>query len=96
VPSFRYRKRIFLAPASTRTTSFIFVEVESSQNGEYRFGHYMVTIADCSRRIELEFLLSTSRARRQSLAKIDLLIHVLTQFRFALNEEAKLIAKAGD
>jgi len=70
----------------------VFAEVESSQGGEYRFGHYMLSIADCRRRIELEFSLSTARARRQSLAKVDLLIEVLNSFRKALLREAQLIA----
>ena len=55
----------------------------------------MITLADCRRQIQLEFFLATPQVRRQSLAKIDLLIDVLTAFRTALGEEAKLIAKAG-
>src|SRR5215813_9187446 len=90
--SFTFRRRVFLASVSTGFTSYVFAEVESSQGGEYRFGHYMLSIADCRRRIELEFSLSTARARRQSLAKVDLLIEVLNSFRKALLREAQLIA----
>lgn len=68
-------------------------EVESSDGGEYRCGHYMLTLADCRRRIDLEFVLSTALKRRQSLAKIDLLLEVLTKFRAALAAEAQLIAE---
>ncbi len=93
VPKFRYRKRTFLAPPSTRTTSYVFAEVESSNEGEYKHGHYMITLADCRRQIELEFSLGTTQSRRQSLAKIDLLIEILSAFRDALKEEAKLIEK---
>ena len=50
-------------------------------------------LADCRRRIDLEFVLSTALKRRQSLAKIDLLLEVLTKFRAALAAEAELIAE---
>ena len=86
-----YRKRVFLASISTGHTSYIFTEAESSRGGEYKWGHYMLTMADCRRRIQLEFFLGTIRARRESLRKIDLLIKHLEQFRTALREEANLI-----
>jgi hypothetical protein len=88
---FSYRKRIFLSPISTGHTSYIFTEVESSRDGEYKWGHYMLTLADCRRRIQLEFFIGTNRARRASLVKIDLLIKQLEQFRTALRTEAGLI-----
>jgi hypothetical protein len=90
---FSYRRRTFLAPASTGFTSYVLAEVESSCGGEYRCGHYMLTLADCRRRIDLEFCLSTALLRRQSLAKIDLLLEVLSAFRAALAAEAQLIAE---
>lgn len=88
---FRYRKRAFLSPTSTGFTSYVLAEVESSGGGEYRCGHYMLTLADCRRRIDLEFCLSTALRRRQSLAKINLLVEVLSTFRAALTAEAQLI-----
>jgi hypothetical protein len=51
----------------------------------------MLTMADCRRRIQLEFFLGTLRARRESLRKIDLHIKQLEQFRIALRTEAGLI-----
>jgi hypothetical protein len=51
----------------------------------------MLTMADCRRRIQLEFFLGTVRARRESLRKIDLLMEQLEQFRSALRSEAGLI-----
>ena len=86
-----YRKRVFLASISTGHTSYILTEAESSRGGEYKWGHYMLTMADCRRRIQLEFFLGTIRARRESLRKIDLLIKHLEQFRAALRTEAGLI-----
>ena len=86
-----YRKRVFLASISTGHTSYILSEAESSRGGEYKWGHYMLTMADCRRRIQLEFFLGTIRARRESLRKIDLLIKHLEQFRTALRTEAGLI-----
>ena len=90
---FNLRKRVFLNPVSTGHTSYILVEAESSRNGEYKWGHYMLTLADCRRRVQLEFFLGTKRARRVSLAKINLLIEVLTRFRDALIKENELIEK---
>jgi hypothetical protein len=86
-----YRKRVFLAAISTGHTSYLLTEVESSRGGEYKWGHCMLTLADCRRRIQLEFFLGTLRARRESLRKIDLLINHLEQFRTALRTEAGLI-----
>ena len=90
---FLLRKRVFLSSASTGTTSFIVAEVESSRGGEYKWGHYMLTIADCRRRIQLEFFLGTMRARRESLKKLDLLLSVLTSFRSRLLAEAHAITE---
>ena len=68
-------------------------EVESSRGGEYKWGHCMLTIADCRRRIQLEFFLGTVRGRRESLRKLDLLLNVLGSFRSALIAEAQLITE---
>jgi len=86
-----FRKRLFLNSISTGHTSYILAEAESSRNGEYKWGHYMLTIADCRRRIQLEFFLGTKRTRRNSLKKINALIDVLTRFRDALLKEHALI-----
>ena len=88
-----FRPRVFLNPTSTGNTSHILTEVESSRSGEYKWGTYMLTIADCRRRIQLEFFLGTKRARRISLAKINLLIKILSGFRDALLKEHELIVK---
>jgi hypothetical protein len=54
----------------------------------------MLTIADCRRRVQIEFFLGTKRERRRSLAKINLLISILTRFREVLTKEIALIEKA--
>ena len=90
---FLLRKRMFLASASSGTTSYVLAEVESSRGGEYKWGHYMLTIADCRRRIQLEFFLGTVRARRESLRKLDLMLKVLGSFRTALLAEAQVITE---
>src|ERR1043165_8911178 len=90
---FSHRKRVFLNPISTGHTSYIFTEVESSRGGEYKWGHYMLTIADCRRRVQLEFFLGTVRARRERLRKLDLLLKVLGSFRTALLTEAQAITE---
>src|SRR6185295_14761770 len=78
---------------STGHTSYILAEVESTRGGEYKWGHCMLTIADCRRRIQLEFFLGTLRARRESLRKLDLLLKVLGSFRNALLAEAQAITE---
>jgi hypothetical protein len=88
-----FRRRVFLSSVTTGHTSFILAEVESSRDGEYKWGHYMLTIADCRRRIQLEFFLGTVRARRESLRKLDLLLKVLGSFRGALLAEAQAITE---
>ena len=86
-----YRKRAFLNPISTDQTSFIHALAESSDGGAYLLGNYLLIVADCNRRVMLEFPLSNPRIRKQSLAKIDLLADVITRLRDAIHEEAKLI-----
>lgn len=90
---FTFRKRAFLNPITTGESSFVFAEAESSGNGAYKWGNYLLTIADCRRRIQLEFFLGTKRARQRSVKKINLLIDVLTRFRAALLKEIELIEK---
>ena len=91
---FTFRKRSFLNPTSTGYTSFILAEVESSDGGAYKWGNYLLTLADCKRVIQFEFFLGTKQARRIALRKINLVIDVLTQFRDALVKEIALIEKA--
>jgi hypothetical protein len=86
-----FSKRAFLNPASTHQTSYIQAHVQTGQDGPDRWGDNMVIIADCKRVVQLEFFLGSKRHRRISLAKIDLLINVLMQFRTALAKEIKLI-----
>jgi hypothetical protein len=93
IPIFSFRKRSFLNPVSTDQTSYIHAVVESSRDGEYPWGTNMLTIADCRRVVQLEFFLGTRRARKVSLAKIDLLIKTLTSFRAALASEIASIEK---
>jgi hypothetical protein len=95
-PLFAFRKRFFLDSIATSHTSHLLAEVESSRNGEYQWGHYMLTLADCRRRIQWEFFLGTKQARRNSLRKINLLISLLMRFRDALQKEIDLIEKAGN
>ena len=84
---YAFSKRAFLNPASTHLTSYIQAYVQTGD----KWGDNMVLIADCKRVVQLEFFLGTKRHRRISLAKIDLLIDILTQFRSALVKEIRSI-----
>ena len=88
---YAFSKRAFLNPASTHLTSYIQAYVQTGPEGPDKWGDNMVTIADCKRVVQLEFSLGTKSDRRISLAKIDLLIKVLMQFRAALAKEISLI-----
>jgi len=88
---YAFSKRAFLNPASTHQTSYIQAHVQTGRDGPEKWGDNMVMIADCRRVVQLEFFLGSKRDRRISLAKIDLLIKVLTQFRTALAKEISLI-----
>ena len=87
---YAFSKRAFLNPASTHLTSYIQAYIHKGD----KWGDNMVLIADCKRVVQLEFFLGTKRHRRISLAKIDLLIDVLTQFRAALAKEISAIEHA--
>jgi hypothetical protein len=86
-----YHKRAFLNPISDGAPSFIHAEAESSDEGTYVLGNYLLILGDCHRRIMLEFPLMSKRVRKKSLAKIDLLADVITHFRDAIHAEAELI-----
>ncbi len=88
---YAFSKRAFLNPASTHLTSYIQAHDQTGPDGPDQWGDNMVIIADCKRVIELEFFLGSKRHRRMSLAKINLLIKVLMQFRRALAKEIRLI-----
>lgn len=86
-------KRVFLNPASTLQGSHVIAHVESSHEGEFAWGANVITIADCRKSVTLEFCIGNARARRISLAKINLFIKILIAFRDALTKEIALIEK---
>jgi len=90
---YAFSKRAFLNPASTHQASYIQAHVQTGHEGPDKWGENLVTIADCKRVVQLEFFLGTKRDRRLSLAKINLLIKILMQFRRALAKEIRLIEK---
>ena len=94
ISNFRYLKRTFLRPPSSRHGAYILAQVESSVGGTERNITNVITIADCKRVIELEFYLGTASDRRASLATMDLLMKVLGGFRRGLRAEAALLQKA--
>src|SRR5262245_47716436 len=92
-PAYAFVKRAFLNPASTRLTSYIEAHVETGHEAPYKWGDNLVILADCKQVIKLEFFLGTKQTRRIALAKINLLINVLTRFREALVKQIELIEK---
>ena len=86
-----YRKRVFLNPISLSLPSYIQAVADSSDEGTYVLGSYVLIIADCHRNIMLEFGLASAQQRKLSLEKIDRLVKVVNEFREALHREAKLI-----
>ena len=86
-----YRKRVFLNQISLSKPSYIQAVADSSDEGTYRLGSYVLIIADCHRNIMLEFGLMNNRELKLSLDKIDRLAKVVNEFRDAVHAEAKLI-----
>jgi hypothetical protein len=88
-----YRKRVFLNPISTGEPSFVFAVADSSDGGERSDGNYVLTLGegDSKRIIEIEFPLTSSRLRKQSLAKIDALAQIINRFKDKIHSEADLI-----
>src|SRR6185436_6909792 len=89
-----YRKRVFLNPISEGAPAFIQAVADSSDDGTYKLGNYLLIIADCNRRITLEFALSSKRARRQARAKVDRFAAVVNGFRKNMIKELELIDNA--
>ncbi len=83
--SIAYRKRVFLNPISISAPSFIQAVADDSDDGTYLLGNYELIIADCNRRIMLEFCLANAYQRKMSLAKIDRLAKVVNEFREAVH-----------
>lgn len=75
-----YAKRVFLNPISDGAPSFIQAVADSSDHGNYVLGNYLLIIADCDRRVTLEFSLGNATARKKSRAKIQRLVNVVTDF----------------
>lgn len=88
-----YRKRVFLNPIALSAPSFIQAIADSSDEGTYVLGNYVLIIGDCHRNIMLEFALGNDEQRKVSLAKIDRLFKVVNEFRNAVHTEAALINK---
>jgi hypothetical protein len=53
--------------------------------------HFTLIIADCHRRIMLDFALTSVYLRKRNLAKLDRLVRVINEFSEAVHAEAKLI-----
>ena len=90
-----YLKRVFLNPISEGAPSFVQAVADSSDEGTYKLGNYLLIIADCDRRIMLKFYVANPRSRKMARAKIDKLAQVVNDFRAALLKEIELIEKAG-
>ena len=88
-----YRKRLFLNPIQDGAPAFIQAVADDSDNGTYLLGNYVLIIADCDRRVTLEFSLSNKYLRKRNLAKANRLVEVLTDFRDSLAKEIALIEK---
>jgi hypothetical protein len=76
-----YLKRVFLNPISEGAPSFIQAVADDSDGGTYIIGNYLLIIADCNRRITLEFALSSKKARDRARSKIDRFAAVVNEFR---------------
>jgi hypothetical protein len=91
---YKFIRRDFLnAAPELAHTSYVLCHVEDSDSGREAHGSNVLTIGDCKRVISLDFYLGDKEARDSSIAKINLLLEVLSGFRSALLNEAYAIAK---
>ena len=88
-----YRKRVFLNSISISAPSFIQAVADSSDEGTYLLRNYILILADCDRRVTIEFCLANEKLRKNSLQKLDKLFKVISEFREAVYAEAELIDK---
>jgi hypothetical protein len=95
MPNYKYIRREFLnaAPADLVHTSYVLAHVEDSDSGRIAHGSNMLVIADCNRTTKFEFYLGNKAARDSSIAKVNLLLEILGEFRDGLLNEAYAIAK---
>ena len=91
--TYKYLRREFLNPAETIQTSYVLAHVEDSFSGESPHGSNVLTISDCKRVTTFDFYLGSQVARDASIAKINLLMEILGEFRDALIQEVFEIAK---
>lgn len=92
--NYKHIKREFLNPAPELVhTSYVLAHVEDSDSGHIAHGSNMLVIADCNRTTKFEFYLGNKAARDASIAKINLMLEVISGFRDALLNEAYAIAK---
>ena len=89
-----YRKRMFLNPISDGAPAFIQAVADSSDNGSYKLGNYLLIIGDCKRNVTLEFALSSKLARKKARAKVDRFAAVVNEFREHMIKELELIDKS--
>ena len=89
-----YRKRVFLNPISEGAPAFIQAVADDSDNGSYLLGNYLLIIADCERRIMLQFPLSSKKAREKARAKIERFAAVVNAFREHMIKELEMIDHA--
>jgi hypothetical protein len=89
-----YRKRVFLNPIQDGAPAYIQAVADSSFDGSYKLGNYLLIIADCHRNITLEFGLSTNKARQKARAKVDRFAAVVNAFRDHVIKESELIDNA--
>jgi hypothetical protein len=89
-----YRKRIFLNPISDGAPAFIQAVADSSDNGSYKLGNYLLIIGDCRRNVTLEFALSSKLARKKARAKVERFAAVVNEFREHMIKELDLIDKS--
>ena len=95
--TYSYLRRQFLneTPGELDHTSYVLATVENSFEGEYDPTGTLY-LADCKRTIRLEFYLGRPEARTASLAKINLLLEILGEFRTALIAEADELESGDD
>lgn len=88
---YKFYLRKWLNKPGHHSTAFVFAAIEDSDN---TYSDVAFKIADCDRQISLDFYAGNKRELTNALAKIDLLVDSLQQFREALIAHQADVAKA--
>lgn len=90
---YRYYRREFLNSPGFHSTAFILATVERTRPRDAGCAYVTFELSDCWRKLSLSIDSDDPETRANDLAKLDLVIETLMQFRRAVRVEAGMQAR---